>query len=92
MIPLLLLESETKMSGPVQVIVVTDEETGYESLYIDGQLRMFDVTIYASDIASQVTGETIQFSHVSLRLPEQQEWPATWDECARFRTVELAEG
>lgn len=79
------------MSDPVHVVCVTDEETGHEAVYVGGELREQDATIYGCDIARVTSGMTIQLSHVSLRLPEHQEYPSRFEDCLQFVTDELPE-
>jgi hypothetical protein len=79
------------MSDPVHVVCVTDEETGHEAVYIGGNLKDQHGVMYASDLARLTSGMTIQLSHVSLRLPEHQEYPCRFEDCSKFVTDDLPE-
>lgn len=74
---------------PVHVVCVTDEETGHEAVYVGGDLMEQDATMYGCDIARLAQGMAIQLSHVSLRLPEQQEYPRRFEDCMKFVTTGL---
>jgi hypothetical protein len=74
---------------PVHVIVVTDSETGHQGLYVGGDLKDQDDTIYACDIARVTWGMTIQFSHISVRMPEDVDsYPEKFEQCMLWNPAE----
>jgi len=83
--------SQIVKSDPVHVVCVTDEETGYEAVYVGGDLMEHDLTMYGCDIARLTSGMIIQLSHVSLRLPDQQEYPRRFEDCLKFVTDALSD-
>jgi hypothetical protein len=73
----------------VHVIIVTDADSGHEALYVGGDLKEQDVTIYGCEIARHVQGLTIQFSHVSVRMPvDVHSYPEKFEQCMLWKPVE----
>lgn len=73
---------------PVHVVAVIDEESGHEALYVDGDLRDQDLTIYACDIARAAEGKVIQFSQIRVNLPEDQVgFPQEFEKCMLWNPV-----
>lgn len=72
------------MSDPVHVVCVTDEDSGHEALYISGDLRFSDVTVYACDIARETDGMTIQLSHMTVGIPGKEEYPKRLEDCMKW--------
>lgn len=72
---------------PVHVIVVTDV-SGHQALYVGGELKESDETIYACDIAAATEGMTIQFSHLTVEMPESEvSFPDTFEKCMLWNPV-----
>ena len=70
----------------VQATVVTDSDSVYEGLYVDGELIDQDTTIYACDIAAATSGKMIRFAHVVVDMPEgAAEYPQTLAECLLWK-------
>lgn len=60
----------------LSVVVVTDERSDYEALYLEGRLHFADAKISAADIDSVVKdGEAIQFKHRVVDMRGEQVWP-----------------
>ena len=72
---------EIAMSDPVHVVCVTDEDSGQEALYVSGDLRFTDMTVYACDIARETDGMTIQLSHIVVGLPGEEQYPQRLEDC-----------
>lgn len=72
------------MREPVHVVCVTDEDSGHEALYIGGELRFSDNTVYACDIARETDGMVIELTHMSIGLPSDQEYPKQLGECLKW--------
>lgn len=73
---------------PVHVVVVTDEESGHQGLYVGGDLADQEDTLYACDIAAAIGDKVVQFSHVVVNMPEKVvEFPKTFDECMLWKPV-----
>lgn len=71
---------------PVHVVAVLDCETNGEALYIGGDLATHDQTLYMGDLASCVEDKVIQFSQVTVILPEGQEWPQRFEGLVKHLT------
>lgn len=71
---------------PVPVIVITDSD-GSEALYVNGDFRMADDTIYATDIAGKTEGLVIWFSHAVLG-GERMAWPQRYADLVPYLEAE----
>ena len=72
-----------------QLIVVTDEDSGFEALYVDGALADQNDTIYATDIAEHAKGGPVDFSHVTVVMPDGVDrYPDQFAECCSWVTVQ----
>lgn len=77
-----------KVSEPVHIVVVTDEESGHQALYVGGELIEQDTTIYACDITRAADGKTVRFSHIVVNMPEDAiGYPSVFDECMLWNPV-----
>lgn len=70
--------------NPVQVIAVIDDETNYEALYVDGDLKESDMNIYMGDVATCTKGLVIEFRQVVVSLPDGVEFPARSEDLLKF--------
>lgn len=71
------------------LIVVTCEVSGFQGLYVDGELAHQDDTIYAGDMAEHAKDGPVDLSHVLVVMPDGCEhYPSYFDECLLW----LAEG
>jgi hypothetical protein len=66
------------------VIVATCTRGGDEAIYVGGQLKLKDSTVYACDIAEHTKDGPINFSHVLISLPDEEEFPELFDECLKW--------
>lgn len=55
---------------PKHVVLVMDEESGHEAIYVGGDLFNQDTTIYAGDIAEACGDDTVNISRIIVRLPD----------------------
>lgn len=55
---------------PTHVVVLTDVDSGFQALYVGGDLKAADDTIYACDIAEAAGDKDINFSHVRVNMPD----------------------
>ena len=64
-------------------VVVTDDDSGYQALYVTGDRVDQGDTIYAGDIAGVINGyELIQFSHVIVEMPKGADsFPEKFEQC-----------
>jgi hypothetical protein len=67
------------MSDPVHVIGVLDESSGYEALYVDGDLKAQDSTLHLCDVGKVTKGKVIKFSFVVVELPDNMPFPEYFD-------------
>ena len=79
------------MSDPVLVVCVIDQESGHEAVYVGGELKDQDTTIYGHDIARVASGLTVQLSHVTVDLPEEMQYPQKFEELVRYILVDEVE-
>jgi len=64
------------------LVVVTCENSGFQGLYVDGDLVDQDDTIYAGDIAEHTNDGPVDFSHVKVVMPEGSDgYPKQFDQC-----------
>lgn len=69
------------------LIVVRDDNSGREAIYLDGELVFECADVYACDIAEQCQGIAINFSHVVVHKPDieaypyTEEFPQQFDKC-----------
>lgn len=80
----LFCDVQDVIPDPVHVVCVTDESTGNEAMYIGGELKFLDHTIYSCDIARETAGLTFNLSHVAVDLPIDQEFPKKFEECVKW--------
>jgi hypothetical protein len=64
---------------PVPVFVALSID-GYEALYVDGDLRDQDDTIYASTIAAKTNGMPIVLRYVELEQDVGTHWPERYED------------
>lgn len=69
----------------VAVVVLTDEDTGCQALYVDGVLKYEDETIYACDIAAHTKNQQMTFEHDVVYLPHDGKWPRRYDDSLKYR-------
>ena len=69
----------------VAVVVLTDEYTGCQALYVDGVLKYEDDTIFACDIAAHTKNQQMTFEHDFVYLPDDGKWPDRYDEAIGFK-------
>lgn len=73
---------------PVHVILVLDDGSGHEAIYVGGELVYQGDTIYSGDIAKAVEGKTISLSQVVVDMPaDVHEYPEHFDECISWVPV-----
>jgi hypothetical protein len=75
---------------PLHVIVVQDEDVN-EALYVGGELKCSDGTVYACDIAEFAGDRLIQFSLVNVEDYDSQteDWPEHFDALVPYLTEPL---
>lgn len=66
------------------VIAVLDNGSNDEALYVGGELKDSDSTIYMCDLAKVTKGLVFEFSHVIVELPDGREWPERFEELFAF--------
>lgn len=71
------------------VIVVTDDGSLFEALYINGRLVQPAETIYASDIEHALNGRAMRLRTKTIGLEDNQDFPANLEECDE---LELSDG
>lgn len=49
-----------------KVLLVTDDDTGDEAMYLDGKKVYEEVTFYAVDIAEALKGKTVEIEHKTV--------------------------
>lgn len=60
-----------------KVLLVTDEESGDEAIYIDGKKVYEETTLYAVDIAEAIKGMEVTVEHHTIHLLDHGvEFPA----------------
>ena len=67
------------MSDPVHVIGVLDESTGYEALYVGGELKQADFTLHLCDVARVSEGKVINFTFLVVEMPDGMEFPKQFE-------------
>ena len=70
------------------LVVVTDNNTTHQALYVDGKFECCGVTIYARDIAEHQTGDPICFRHFDVLLPLSSGWPQALDDALQYEITE----
>ncbi len=68
----------------VKIVVVTDDESLFQAMYVDGEFKQSDDTIYASDIEDAAAGRPIMLSTMSVELPESGDFPKTLEKCMQL--------
>lgn len=81
----------SNLRKPVHLIAVIDEGSGYEAIYVDGELRAQALTIYAIDIVKAADGAAAIMSHVVVSMPDNirfdgKRFPQRFDQCAVWET------
>lgn len=71
------------------VVVVTDDDSLFEALYINGRLMQPAETIYASDIEHALNGRAMRLRTKRIELGHNQDFPKNLDECEK---LELSDG
>lgn len=70
----------------MRVMVVTDMDSGYEGLYVDGVLVLQDETIYAAEIGQVVGDGLVEFSHQLVALPRDEPgYPKELKKCLEWK-------
>ena len=60
------------------IVVASENTDATQALYVDGELRVFEDTIYVSIIMEFVeAGEPITLRQQQVDLPEGADWPET---------------
>lgn len=67
-----------------KIVVVTDDESLLQAMYVDGVRVQSDETIYASDIEEAAKGRPIMLSTLSIELPEADDFPKTLERCMQL--------
>ncbi len=67
------------MSDPVHVIGVLNEPTGFEALYVGGDLKKTDFTLHLCDVARVAEGKVIVFTFLVVEMPEGMEFPEQFE-------------
>ena len=74
---------------PVHVVVVTDEESLFQAIYVGGDLADQQETIYAADIVDAVGEKICQISHILVNMPDGvNEFPKKFEECMLWKPVD----
>lgn len=60
-------------------VLVLDEESGHEAIYIGAELVHSCDTLYSGDIALYLEGKTVQVSQVVVQMPENMHWPKQFE-------------
>lgn len=67
---------------PTHVIAVTDKESFFMGLYVDGKLVDADDTLYPSCVAKATEGMIITMSSITIDMPEGvEELPERFEDC-----------
>ena len=69
-------------TGPAirSVVVANSIGLGDQALYVDGEFKLQEDTIYAHDITTSVGGPTIPFTLDQWDIDDLEGWPKTIDE------------
>lgn len=80
------------MLDAVHVVLVIDEESGHEAIYVGGDLSFQDTTIYACDIAEACGNQIVTVSLIAVRLPDNSiGYPDHFEKLIPFLVVENQE-
>ena len=72
------------MSDPVHVIGVLNESSGFEALYVGGDLKDTDFTLHLCDVARVAEGKTIVFTFLVVEMPDGMEFPKQFEYLMRY--------
>lgn len=71
----------------LDVVVVLDEATNHEAIYVNGLLKWQDSTIYACDIHSAAEGKVMRLKRYSVLIEDTViPFPRTLEECLKYVT------
>ena len=68
-------------------VLVLDEESGHEAIYIGGELIEHCFTIHCCDIATACAGKTVQISHVVVEMPANMPFPQQFEKLMPWMTL-----
>lgn len=70
------------------LVVVHDNESNHQALYVDGEMMVSDSAIYGTDIANAAKGRKVHVSFVTVTMPEtSQEFPKKFEKLMRWKPV-----
>lgn len=78
------------MSDPVHVIGVLNEPSGFEALYVGGDLKDTDFTLHLCDVARVAEGQAIVFTFLVVEMPDNMEFPKKFEDVMRYIKAESA--
>lgn len=72
------------MSDPVHVVGVLNEPSGFEALYVGGELKDQDFTLHLCDVAKVTEGKVIEFSFIVVELPDDIDFPNKFEDLVQY--------
>lgn len=88
MIPLLIWRIDVE--DPVHVIGVLDESSGYEALYVGGDLKETDLTLHLCDVGRVAKGKVINFTFIVVEMPDGMDFPKQFEYLMQYIQAEAA--
>lgn len=75
-----------------KITIATDDKTGHQAMYVDGELKESDTSLYASQVADYTDGEPVLIENVDAYLPDHETFfPDTLQELEEINAMSASE-